>query len=67
LICQCISPFLSEEREVPLTTNGSKFVEIPVDKVVVGGLRDRRVCEINIIEGVGAGGADFLARCGWWW
>ena len=53
VVAVCLN--LLEELEVPLSSNCSKYLETPVDEVLVRRRRDGRVREINRIEGVGCG------------
>jgi len=52
------------EQEVPLVTNCSTSLEIPVYEVLTRERRDGRVRDIDGIEGVGAVRANIVAA--WW-
>ena len=54
---------LSEELEVPLATNCAKSPDTPVVEVLIGRRRDRRVREIDDIEGASTVRANFVAGC----
>jgi len=58
---------LPEEQEMPLMTNSSEALETTMDEGFVRCTRDRRVREIDGIEGIGAVRADLIAECGGWW